>query len=289
MSARMVSARAWAASTAAWASSTPAWAASSAACAARIWAWAALTRAVLVLVAVTSTSIFSRATKPPLCSSLVRRISVVESWSWLVRWASRASAAAISFCRWARAAVALVFLCWAWTMAASASRRSAVRTRVSMRARTWPTATSSPSRASTSTSRPASLVEMFTSVASMRPLPEAKAGGCAGLRKMRQASAAPMAQARMSTRTSQRLRRLDGMLPTPESLRHAGRKRMVFPQALLGICCFRHQFKHPLTRAKVGMDEPAAAQRTSDTRLRTAVHVFDEKRPKPPRSGDRRS
>ena len=49
-----------------------------------------------------------------------------------------------------------------------------------MRATTWPALTMSPSSASISAMRPANLVSMSISSASIRPLPQAMPGGNAG-------------------------------------------------------------------------------------------------------------
>jgi hypothetical protein len=104
----------------------------------------------------------------PLPTSVAERAMVLRAMSCSMR--ARAALAAA----WRSASRARAASAWA-------ARSWASRSFTSMRASTWPFSTRSPSCGTTAARRPGILAVMSTSVASMRPLPEAKPGGSGGV------------------------------------------------------------------------------------------------------------
>ncbi len=81
--------------------------------------------------------------------------------------------------RWRTTACAVARALWLRRNCASASRSAAFSVSLCMMAKVWPAFTMSPSSTRMSLMRPAALVEMSMSTASMRPLPLANAAGSA--------------------------------------------------------------------------------------------------------------
>ena len=181
---------AWAASTRVCACMMLVRAASIAALAAETCALADSSAALALSAAAWSSSSCCAETAPRCESVLERTCRLAEEFSSACRCFTTASVARISLWRWSSRAFAAAIALSASLICAAASSRCSLSTRVSIRASTSPWRTNCPSLTRMVSIRPAVLVAISTSVASILPLLLAKPSGIPGGRSIHHAAAA---------------------------------------------------------------------------------------------------